>query len=213
MGRIKEISRKQRKRRRNPVVYLICEGSETEVRYFKRFRSRGCHIDIIPIPSQYKSAAKLVEKARATMGTNPYYPEEGDVIWCVFDRDDNTDEMLAKAKRIAEKEGYFLAYSNPAFEIWYLFHFTDLQNPIEDCQTAIRQLKQPKRLPDYEKNKDVYDTILPSQNKALKYAGNRLNRLRADHREIMCRDSNPVTTVSELVEYLNSKREQKSREG
>lgn len=83
MGRIKEISRGQRKRKRNPVVYLICEGSETEVRYFKRFRSRGCHIDILPIPSQYKAADKLVQKARATMGTNPYYPDEGDVIWCV----------------------------------------------------------------------------------------------------------------------------------
>ena len=43
MGRIKEISRKSaHTRKRNPVVYLICEGSETEIRYFKRFRSRGC---------------------------------------------------------------------------------------------------------------------------------------------------------------------------
>ena len=47
MGRIKEISRKSvHTRKRNPVVYLICEGSETEIRYFKRFRSRGCNIDI-----------------------------------------------------------------------------------------------------------------------------------------------------------------------
>ena len=45
MGRIKEISRKSaHTRKRNPVVYLICEGSETEIRYFKRFRSRGCNI-------------------------------------------------------------------------------------------------------------------------------------------------------------------------
>lgn len=35
MGRIKELSRKPaRTRKRNPVVYLICEGSETEIRYF-----------------------------------------------------------------------------------------------------------------------------------------------------------------------------------
>ena len=69
MGRIKEISRKSaHTRKRNPVVYLICEGSETEIRYFKRFRSRGCNIDIIPISSQYKSADRLVQKAKATMG-------------------------------------------------------------------------------------------------------------------------------------------------
>ena len=52
--RKKEISRRSvHARKRNPVVYLICEGSETEIRYFKRFRSRGCNIDIIPISSQY----------------------------------------------------------------------------------------------------------------------------------------------------------------
>ena len=85
MGRIKEISRKSaHTRKRNPVVYLICEGSETEIRYFKRFRSRGCNIDIIPISSQYKSADRLVQKAKATMGNNPYYPEDGDSIWCVY---------------------------------------------------------------------------------------------------------------------------------
>lgn len=207
MGRIKEISRNQKRRKRNPVVYLICEGSETEVRYFKRFRSRGCHIDILPISSQYKSADKLVQKARATLGTNPYYPDEGDVIWCVFDRDDNTNDMLDKAKRIAEREGYFLAYSNPAFEIWYLLHFIDLHSPIEGCQEVVRQLKQPKLLPDYGKNKDVYDLLLPLQKGALKRAEKRIDQLKTNHHELICRDSNPVTTVAELVGYLNSRRE------
>ena len=103
MGRVKEISRKSaHTRKRNPVVYLICEGSETEIRYFKRFRSRGCNIDIIPISSQYKSADRLVQKAKATMGNNPYYPEDGDSIWCVFDRDDNSNEVLLCAKQSAQ---------------------------------------------------------------------------------------------------------------
>lgn len=86
MGRIKEIERKASgRRKRKPVVCLICEGSETEIRYFKKFRSRECNIDIVPIPSQYKSADKLVQKAQATIGYSPYYPDEGDIIWCVFD--------------------------------------------------------------------------------------------------------------------------------
>lgn len=84
MGRIKEMERRgSGNRKRNPVVYLICEGSETEIRNFKKFRSRECRIDIVPIPSQYKSADKLVPKARATIGTSPYSPDEGDIIWCV----------------------------------------------------------------------------------------------------------------------------------
>ena len=131
MGRIKELSRKPaRTRKRNPVVYLICEGSETEIRYFKRFRSRGCNIDIIPISSQYKSADRLVQKAKATMGNNPYYPDEGDSIWCVFDRDDNSNEVLLRAKQSAQKEGYHLAYSNPSFELWFLLHFVNQQTDV-----------------------------------------------------------------------------------
>ena len=105
MNRAKEINRNSKHRKRNPVVYLICEGSETEIRYFKRFRTRYCHIDILPIPSQYKAADKLVQKVSSTLGTNPYYPDEGDQIWCVFDRDENTDEMLKKAETLANKNG------------------------------------------------------------------------------------------------------------
>lgn len=89
MGRIKEISRRPtRSRKRNPVVYLICEGSETEIRYFKRFRSRGCNIDIIPISSQYKSADRLVQKAKATMGvwlgtTNGFKSLKRKLVQCI----------------------------------------------------------------------------------------------------------------------------------
>jgi hypothetical protein len=206
MGRIKEIDRKATgRRKRNPVVYLICEGSETEIRYFKQFRSRGCNIDIIPIPSQYKSADRLVQKARATMGNNPYYPDDGDIIWCVFDRDDNTNEMLAKAKRIAMKEGYQIAFSNPSFEVWFLLHFHNQTAPVEDCDAAIKLLKQKGRLEQYEKNKDVYEQLKPLQSIAIERAKKRISDLEEERQKVISRQSNPVTTVAELVEYLNSK--------
>jgi hypothetical protein len=207
MGRIKEIDRKATgRRKRNPVVYLICEGSETEIRYFKQFRSRGCNIDIIPIPSQYKSADRLVQKARATMGNNPFYPDDGDIIWCVFDRDDNTNTMLSKAKQIAIKEGYQIAFSNPSFEVWFLLHFHNQTTPVEDCNAAIQLLKQKGRLEQYEKNKDVYEQLKPLQSVAIERARKRISALEEEHQEAVSRQSNPVTTVAELVEYLNSKR-------
>lgn len=206
MGRIKEIERKASgRRKRNPVVYLICEGSETEIRYFKKFRSRECNIDIVPIPSQYKSADKLVQKARATIGYSPYYPDEGDMIWCVFDRDDNTNAMLSKAKQMAIKEGYQIAFSNPSFEVWFLLHFNNQTTPVENCEAAIKQLKKKGRLEQYEKNKEVYEQLKPLQEAAIDRAKKRVAALQAEHTEILSRESNPVTTVAELVEYLNSK--------
>ena len=205
MGRIKEIGRKPTSRRRNSVVYLICEGSETEIRYFKQFRSRGCSIDIIPIPSQYKSADKLVQKAKATMGNNPYYPDDGDIIWCVFDRDDNTNDVLTKARTAAAKEGYQIAFSNPSFEIWFLLHFCNQVAEVEDCASVIRLLKQKGRLENYEKNQNVYEILKPLQQKAIQRAKMRTDQLHREHTEIISRQSNPATTVAELVEYLNAK--------
>lgn len=206
MGRIKEIERKASgRRKRNPVVYLICEGSETEIRYFKKFRSRECNIDIVPIPSQYKSADKLVQKARATIGYSPYYPDEGDIIWCVFDRDDNTNAMLSKAKQMAIKEGYQIAFSNPSFEVWFLLHFNNQTTPVENCEAVIKLLKKKGRLEQYEKNKEVYEQLKPLQEAAIDRAKKRVSVLQAEHTEILSRESNPVTTVAELVEYLNSK--------
>lgn len=206
MGRIKEIERKASgRRKRKPVVYLICEGSETEIRYFKKFRSRECNIDIVPIPSQYKSADKLVQRARATIGYSPYYPDEGDMIWCVFDRDDNTNAMLSKAKQVAIKEGYQVAFSNPSFEVWFLLHFNNQTTPVENCEVAIKLLKKKGRLEQYEKNKEVYELLKPLQEAAIDRAKKRVAVLQAEHTEILSRESNPVTTVAELVEYLNSK--------
>ena len=54
---------KVKRRKRKPIVYIICEGKETETLYFKHFRSRNCLVDIIPIPSKHKAAEHLVKHA------------------------------------------------------------------------------------------------------------------------------------------------------
>ena len=57
----------------------------------------------------------------------------------------------------------------------------------------------------YEKNKEVYEQLKPLQEAAIDRAKKRVAVLQAEHTEILSRESNPVTTVAELVEYLNSK--------
>ena len=56
---------KVKRRKRKPIVYIICEGKETETLYFKHFRSRNCLVDIIPIPSKHKAAEHLVKHAKS----------------------------------------------------------------------------------------------------------------------------------------------------
>lgn len=98
-----------------------------------------------------------------------------------------------------------MAYSNPSFELWFLLHFVNQQTEVEDCQALIRLLKQPGRLPDYEKNKDYFDGLKPLQSTAIQRAKARAEQVRNQDTELISRQSNPLTTVWELVEYLNSK--------
>ena len=55
------------------------------------------------------------------------------------------------------------------------------------------------------KNKEVYEQLKPLQEAAIDRAKKRVAVLQDEHIEILSRESNPVTTVAELVEYLNSK--------
>lgn len=85
------------RRKRKPIIYIICEGKETETLYFKHFRSRNCLVDIIPISSKHKAAEHLVKHAKSLISQANYYPKDGDQLWCVFDCDDNKDSELQAA--------------------------------------------------------------------------------------------------------------------
>ncbi|MCL2222291.1 MAG: RloB family protein [Oscillospiraceae bacterium] len=205
MARITERKRGAGSRSRRPVIYIICEGSETEVNYFRRFRTRHSNIDIRPITSKHKSALHLVERATGTIRQEPYYPEDGDQIWCVFDRNGNTNEELLKAEKIANQRGYSIAFSNPAFELWYLLHFADQKSYLADADAVIAKLGNDGYIPNYSKSTDYYDALLPLRQQAI----NRALALQEHHTSkripLLHRDSNPCTTVSQLVELLQSR--------
>ena len=204
MGRIKEFDRgKSKKRKRLPVIYIVCEGSETEPKYFAKFRTRNCNIIIHPIISTDKSASGLVQKAEKMLGNNPYYPEDGDVIWCVFDCDENTDSMLKSAQEFAKAHGYRIAFSNPCIEYWYLLHYTLYNGYLANCDAVLTQLRKKNRIPDYTKTADVYGLLLPLQGKAIENANKRRKQLGGEQVHLLSRKSNPYTNMDMLVEFLN----------
>ncbi len=193
-----------RRRKRRPVIYIICEGKETETNYFRHFRTRNCLVDVVPISSKHTAAEHLVKHARTLISHADYFPNDGDQIWCVFDCDENSDAALRNASEYAKQKGYHIAYSNPCFEYWYLLHFTKQNGYLKDADEVLRSLRSAGRLEKYAKNQDVYQELLPCQPVAIQRAKERLEQLYRGHVIILSRSSNPVTTVHELVEYLNS---------
>lgn len=136
------------RRKRRPIIYIICEGKETETLYFKHFRSRNCLVDIIPISSKHKAAEHLVKHAKSLISQSAYYPKDGDQLWCVFDCDDNKNAELLAAVEYAQKHGYQIAYSNPSFEYWFLVHFEKRNGHLKDSDAVIDILRSRGYLED-----------------------------------------------------------------
>ncbi len=169
---------------------IVCEGTQTEPNYFRSFRVPKVVIDIEGLG---RNPTQLVEYAidRSTQ-------DEFDQVWCVFDRDNWTPQDFQQAFKFANKNKIKIAYSNEAFELWYILHFQFLN-------TAIPRSDYQKKLSDlmgkpYAKNsRDMYDELIDLQPKAIAHA----DRLLQEYPKPNPAIDNPSTTVHRLVQELN----------
>jgi hypothetical protein len=122
-------------------------------------------------------------------------------VWCVFDRDSFPPENYNTAIEQARAKDLKVAYSNEAFELWYLLHF-------DYVDTGVSRKQYKKKLTErlgekYKKNDSaMYEKLnkhpKADQRKAIENAKKLLNKHAGDYA-----DHNPSTTVFELVESLN----------
>ena len=175
---------------------IVCEGAKTEPNYFKKFRVPKTVIDVKGVgenPSRLvQSAIKLKEDA----------DEEYDQVWCVFDRDDWPPQDFNNAIYKAESHNLKVAYSNEAFELWYVLHFEFLNTgiPRDDYIKKMARLLGKK----YQKNSDtIYDELQNRQETAIRNA----EKLLASYNPSNPGQDNPSTTVHLLVKELNQSEE------
>ena len=183
-------------RKLRPRFLIICEGTVTEPNYFKSFRvpTNVIQIDVIGLG---RNPSQVVKKAQE-LKTQKGYEEELDQVWCVFDRDNWTDQDFNKAIQDASNAGFSIAYSNEAFELWYVLHFCYLNTGVNRQQYQ-NQLDRYLGCP-YQKNSDnMYEKLLDRQNQALKNA----DKLLKTYLQKNPATENPSTTVHLLVKELN----------
>ncbi len=172
---------------------IICEGERTEPGYFKCFPVPSK--DIVIIGEGYNTLS-LVERAEELLqehGSDEYT----DQVWCVFDKDDFPAEDFNNAIEKAKNYGFHVAYSNQAFELWYLLHFGYYDAALHRDQYITKLTDKLGK--KYEKNSaGMYETLLDMQPQAIRHA----QRLYGMHTSSPAND-NPSTTVFLLVEELN----------
>jgi coproporphyrinogen III oxidase len=113
---------------------IICEGKNTEPSYFKQFKLPTAEVETIGTGRNTYSlvehaiiVAEKLNKKRLEAGGSIF-----DEIWCVFDVDpkpDNPNQVpnFTNALALAESKNIQVAYSNQAFEYWFILHFEDHQ--------------------------------------------------------------------------------------
>ncbi|MBD0302772.1 MAG: RloB domain-containing protein [Tolypothrix sp. T3-bin4] len=171
---------------------IVCEGEKTEPNYFRSFRVSK-NVAEIDVQGVGENPSKLVQSAREMKEQ-----EEYDQVWCVFDRDSWSVEDFNNAIKNANDQGFKAAYSNEAFELWYVLHFEFLNTgiPRKDYLRKLTALIGRA----YKKNSEsIYDELFAKQSIAIKNAENLLRQYDPHN---PARD-NPSTTVHLLVQELN----------
>ena len=198
--------RRQTKTRETRKRFLIvCEGERTEVNYFKAFTVPK-KIEVM-VKGEGKNSLSLVEKAIKIID-NVNKDDSFDQIWCVFDKDNCSKEQFNQAERLAKENNIKIAYSNEAFEIWFILHFQYLDIATSRSKypkiltTQMKKYRLLNEQEKYEKNReDMYEKLKPYQRTAITNAA----KLIQDRDEAKKHpfDANPSTTVQELVQELN----------
>lgn len=175
------------------VFLIVCEGKETEKNYFLSFKVPGEVRDVVGLGDNTLS---LVERAVALKDAGNY-----DQVWCVFDRDSFPPNRFNDALALAQRHGMKAAYSNEAFELWYLLHFAyhDTGRACSVYQEKLTHCLGSR----YEKNRAyIFDLLEMRQPDAMRNAERLISQYDVPNPE----QDNPSNKVHLLIAELNKYR-------
>lgn len=168
------------------TLLIVCEGAKTEPFYFEAFK-----LPSVEVVGTGKNTLGVVEEA-IRLG------EGYEQAWCVFDRDSFPAQDFNAAITKAKHAGFSVAYSNEAFEIWYLLHF-DFHTSALSRTLYAEKLSERLGRPYKKNDPTIFEALRPRQVQAVKHARNLLASYSSHNPE----KDNPCTTVHLLVQELS----------
>jgi hypothetical protein len=211
-ARKKYVSRQTKKHGDKRVLIrflIVCEGEKTEPNYFRGFPEKAGEVAFkMEVRGEGESPRHIVERAIELKKESVY-----DSVWVVFDKDDFTSQEFNAAIVRAKEHHIGCAWSNEAFELWYLLHFHNRTTPMgrEDYKKAIEDAMNDKIKHSrgkkvsfkYEKNSTFMYALLDrygNQAQAIQWA----KELAVKYKDEKFAEHNPCTHVFELVEELKN---------
>ena len=178
-------------------ILIVCEGEKTEPNYFRSF-PLAPH-SVVEVVGSGENTLSLVRTALEYRKQHPY-----DQVWCVFDRDTFPVNNFNSALELARKNDIQVAYSNEAFELWYILHFHYLDTGItrQDYCDLLGEKQYLGRT--YNKNsKTIFAELKNRQETAIRNA----ERLLTQYNPPNPAYDKPSTTVHLLVKELQNLRQ------
>lgn len=188
-GRYSRTGRKKREIRNK--ILIIC-GGKTEKIYFEQHRANLARVTV-KADKHDESPSRIVNRAIKEKKNKEYIQ-----IWCVFDKDDFND--FDEAIDLAEKNEIRYAFSNEAFELWFLLHFKYIEC-YKNRKKCIEELEKELGI-DYDKvDEKIYGLLEGKMSQAVLNAKKAHQRHMADSGKQSNWSS--CTTVYLLIEELN----------
>jgi hypothetical protein len=204
--------RKVNVREKRQYYLIVCEGEKTEPNYFEGLKQTlpqgvltTIQIDIKGIGDNTRS---LVKKAKQIKLSIEDTGRSVDKLWVVFDRDSFSADSFNNAIHSCHdsRPRIHCAWSNEAFELWYLLHFNFYNNSIsrDDYKALIEKELKPYLGKNYrylKNSKDMFDMLTKYGNReqAIKWAKDLAKEYEGQGNFA---DQNPCTMVYKLVEEL-----------
>lgn len=117
------------------LIIIYCEGKKREKDYFNYFIGISSRIRLeVEPPTEHdnNSPLGLYDKTKLQLfGTDDTPPKyellDHDEIWFVIDTDTWGNSINELRRKSINNRNWFVAQSNPCFEVWLLYHFNKYQ--------------------------------------------------------------------------------------
>lgn len=208
-----EKKRKTEFKSKRKFYLIVCEGEKTEPNYFESLKEslpRGVlELTNIDIDGTGKNTLSIIEEAKKLKKKyEEKYLRKIDNVWAVFDKDsfpsNNFNNAINKGANSRPKIN--CAWTNEAFELWYLLHFNYYNTgvPRGRYQKLLeKEINNSANTSDfkYQKNSKEMFSILNqygSQERAIANA----ERLEGLYHDRSYANHNPCTKVHKLINEL-----------
>lgn len=205
----KRFDREEKKRAvetRDERIYflIVCEGEKTEPNYFKAF-AKELPIGTVDVKIEgtgFNTIGLINYAIKQRENTSRYY----DRVWVVFDKDDFSENNFNSAITKAVSNNINCAWSNEAFELWFLLHFqyVNVSMKRSDYKGYLeKEIKDKSGNKDYTYKKNDESTYSVLQ----KFGDRKLAESYADKLISLYTDEkhsthNPCTHVHKLIKEL-----------